>query len=137
MQKELYFSSTKREEIINITQEIKKIVKESGVKEGICVIYACHTTAAITINENDDSKIRDDILNFFKQAVPRGSWEHDKSGKCDRQNADAHIKSSMVGSNQILMIADGELILGVWQDIFLCEFDGPRKRKILVKIIKG
>lgn len=132
---ELDLSTSKQHEIIDITPKVKEVLKNSNIKEGICIVYSMHTTAGIIINENDDPKVCEDILNFFKKTIPKGVWQHDKSGKCDRLNADAHIKSSIIGSNQSIIVDKGDLALGTWQSIFLVEFDGPRQRKVLIKMI--
>jgi secondary thiamine-phosphate synthase enzyme len=122
--------SQKRVELIDITSQIKAIVKKSGVKEGICYIYVPHTTAAITINENADPSVMKDLeFHLAKLVPPVGQYTHSEG------NSDAHIKSSLIGCSQAVLVSGGELLLGTWQGIFFCEFDGPRKRKVLVKII--
>ncbi len=133
MQEIINVSSTKRQEVIDITEEVKKVVKESGVKEGICVVYALHATAAVIINENWDPNICLDFLDALNELVPAGKWRHDKVDG----NGDAHIKSALVGPSESLVIEKGELLLGQWQNLMLADFDGPKKRKIIVKIIKG
>ena len=121
----------KRMDIVDITKEVSNIVSESNIKEGICNIYTPHATAAITINENADPNVGVDIQNALQQLVPEGKWLHDRVDG----NADAHIKASIIGSSESIPIKDGELLLGTWQDIFLCCFDGPRNRKIIITII--
>lgn len=123
--------TNKREEIIDITNKINESIKD--IKEGSVLVFIKHTTAGITINENDDPKICDDILNFLNNTVPRGKWQHDKSGKCDRINGDAHLKSSIIGHSKIIPVENGKLCLGKWQSVFLCELDGPREREIIVQ----
>lgn len=118
--------------MINITKEIQGIVKESGVKEGICVVFVPHTTAGITINENADPDVVRDFLMETNKIVPLTDGYHHIEG-----NSAAHIKSSMVGFSETIIIQDGRLLLGTWQGIYFMEFDGPRIRKVQVKIIEG
>ncbi|MFC1753096.1 secondary thiamine-phosphate synthase enzyme YjbQ [Thermoproteota archaeon] len=128
---ELTVSTRKREDIIDITSEVDGLIAESGTKEGICNIYVPHATAAITVNENADPNVGQDILDFLKKNVPEGIWKHDRIDG----NADSHIKSSIIGPSETVPIKEGKLALGKWQDLFLCDFDGPRKRKIIITII--
>ncbi len=108
------------------------MVRESGVKEGICVLFCPHTTAGLTINENADPSVRLDISDHLSDLVPeRKSYKHLEG------NADSHIKSVLVGQSLSLIIENGDIVLGTWQGVFFCEFDGPRNRKILVKILEG
>lgn len=137
MIKKISLKTSKRNEMINLTSRIKGMVRDSKVKEGLCSVYVRHTSAAVTINENDDPKIQDDFLSFMNRLIKRGDWEHDKSGRCDRSNGDAHIKSFLVGHSQNVPIENGQLLLGQWQDIFLCEFDGPRERHVTISILKS
>lgn len=125
-------SSSKKQEIIDITGDVKKIVKKSGIEDGICFIYAPHATCALTINENYDPNVCDDILNALDKLIPKGVWKHDKVDN----NGAAHIKSAIIGPSESIPIEDRELKLGKWQDIMLCDFDGPRQRIIYVKILK-
>jgi len=120
--------TTKREEIVDITKKIEEAVKE--VKDGVIFIYLPHTTAGIMINENHDPNINEDILEFLRKLVPMGKWKHDKIDN----NGDGHIKSSIIGVNQIVPVKDGKLMLGRWQAISLCEFDGSRERTIITTI---
>ena len=131
MIKEFTLNSTKKE-IIDITDKVKKIVKESGVKEGICVVYVPHATCAVMVNENYDPNIMDDIIEALDKLIPQGKWRHDKVDS----NGAAHIKASIIGPSENIPIKDGELMLGRWQDIMLGDFDGPRERKIIVEIIE-
>ena len=123
-------SSTKREEIIDITGEVRAIVRNSKVRSGIAVIYVPHTTAAVTINENADPSVKRDIINTLYKLIP----ENDRYAHLEG-NADAHIKASVVGSSRIVIIEDGEIQLGTWQGVFFMEFDGPRRREVFVEII--
>lgn len=131
--KQISIKTEKREEMIDITEEIEKEVKKSKIKEGICFVYVPATTAAITINEGFDPRVKEDILTFLRKNVPRGCWTHD----AEEKNADSHIKSSIIGCYVIIPIIDSKLALGTWQRILFCEFDGPRERKILLSLIKN
>ncbi len=123
-------STSSRSEIINITSQVQKIVAKSKVKNGICIIYNPHTTSAITINENADPSVKRDILKELNEIVPENHGYSHMEG-----NSDSHIKASLMGSDRVVIIKDGELLLGTWQGIFFCEFDGPRSRKVYIQII--
>lgn len=127
---EFSIKTNKREEIIDITEKIQNLLKKSKIKNGICLIYVPHTTAAIIINENYDEAVCRDIIKWLKQQIPYGIWEHDKIDN----NADAHIKSSLLGVDRFLIIKDGKLLLGKWQGIGFVELNGPRERKINIAI---
>jgi len=128
------FSTSKKHELIDITSKVKEIVKNSKIKRGICFLYVPHATAAITINENADPNIQTDIIKAINKIVPEhDNYLHDSIDN----NAAAHIKSTLIGVSKTIPIEDGKLQLGTWQDIFLCEFDGPRSnRNIIVKMIE-
>jgi len=131
--KKIIISSTKKNELINITEKIKKIISESKIESGVCIVYVPHATAAVTINENADPNVAEDIINAINRIIPEhANYKHDRIDN----NAAAHIKASIIGPSQIIPIKDGSLQLGRWQDIFLCEFDGPRERTIIIEIIK-
>jgi secondary thiamine-phosphate synthase enzyme len=117
-------------ELIDITSKIAKWVKESGVSEGLCMLYVPHTTAAVTINESADPSVRGDIMMVLNQIIP---W--DANYKHLEGNSPAHVKSTLVGASELVAIENGSLVLGTWQGLFLCEFDGPRTRKIQVRIL--
>ncbi|MGB9780722.1 secondary thiamine-phosphate synthase enzyme YjbQ [Caldanaerobacter sp.] len=125
----IYVNTPAREVMIDITREVQEEVKGSGVKEGICTVFVPHTTAGITINENADPTVKEDILSALDKIIPNISFKHLEG------NSDAHIKSSLVGNSVTVLIENGELVLGTWQGIYFCEFDGPRKRKVYIKII--
>lgn len=125
-------SSSKRQEIIDINEQVKEIVRKSKVKEGICIIYSTHTTASVLINENNDPNIMLDIIDALSKIAPQGKWRHDKVDG----NGDAHIKSAIIGPSETVIINKGEIQLGKWQDIMLADFDGPRTRKVFIKITK-
>lgn len=118
-----------REELVDITGEVHRVVTESGVKEGICYLFVPHTTAGITINETWDPSVRRDIAETLHKIAPPGSHYHHTEG-----NADAHIKTTMVGNSTFVFVSDGKLVLGTWQGIYLAEFDGPRSRRVLVHV---
>jgi len=132
MQTEFKIKTTKREEIVDITQEVRDIIKENKIKEGLCLVYVPHATAALTINENADPSVCLDFLGALARLVPQGKWQHDKIDN----NGAAHIKAALIGPSLTIPIKDFSLALGTWQGIMLCEFDGPRERKIIVQIIK-
>lgn len=123
-------STQKRTQMLDITTQVAEKVKREGLKEGTCIIYCPHTTAGITINENADPSVRQDILNHLEKLVPfKGNYSHLEG------NADAHIKASIIGSSATVIVSDGRLMLGTWQGIFFCEFDGPRQRKVFLQLI--
>jgi secondary thiamine-phosphate synthase enzyme len=119
-----------RFEMIDITGRIAALVRESGIKQGVCHAFVPHTTAAVTINENADPDVPRDILAALDRIVPLTENYRHAEG-----NSAAHVKASLFGSSQTVLIEDGSLILGTWQSLFFCEFDGPRTRKVLVKLI--
>ena len=131
MIKELSISTSKRNELIDITKKVNNIVKQSKVKQGICIVYCPHTTAAITINESADPAVQRDILVNLSKLIPKnGDYQHSEG------NSDSHIKSSIIGASETLIIKDNNLILGTWQCIYFVEFDGPRQRKVIIKILE-
>ena len=118
-----------RVEFIDITPQVREIVRGNGVKEGVCYVFAPHTTAAITINENADPDVVRDIIYELNKVIPfEDRYAHVEG------NSAAHIKSTLVGASELVFIEDGDLLLGTWQAIYLCEFDGPRTRRIFVKV---
>ena len=122
--------STPKEDFYNITAQVRQCVNESGIKNGIAVVFCPHTTAGITINENADSDVVHDLLLGMARAFPdRAEFRHGEG------NSSAHLKASAIGSSITVIIADGRLVLGTWQGIYFCEFDPPRKRKFYVKIV--
>ncbi len=121
--------SNKREEMIEITREVSDLLPKNS--EGICVLFIQHTTCGLTINENADPDVKHDILLFLRELIP----QYYDGFKHFEHNADSHIKSSIVGSSVTIPYENGKLLLGRWQGIYLCEFDGARERKILMKII--
>lgn len=131
MVKYINVKSRTRNEFIDITDKIQEVVKEEGVTSGICYIYVPHTTAGITINEGADTSVQRDIQSCLSRLIPVEGDYHHREG-----NADAHIKSTLVGVSKAVFIDEGKLLLGTWQAIYFCEFDGPRHRRVAVKIIK-
>ncbi|MBP5363707.1 MAG: YjbQ family protein [Ruminococcus sp.] len=122
--------STPKEGLVDITAEVTEAISESGVNEGICVVYCPHTTAAITINENADPDVKSDFIAGFDKVFPEfESFRHVEG------NSDAHIKSSVVGASTTLIVTAGRPLLGTWQGVYFCEFDGPRNRKFYVKVM--
>ena len=115
--------------MIDITREVEGNLPKDG--DGVCVLFIQHTTCGLTVNENADPDVQTDMLGFLKRLIP----QHEPHFKHGEQNSDAHIKSSLVGSSVTVPYENGRLQLGRWQGIFLCEFDGPRERKILMKVI--
>ena len=128
----LSVKTSSRTEFVDITSQVAKQVNDSGVTEGLCLLYVPHTTGAVTINESADPSVKGDILMVLNQIVP---WKADY--KHLEGNSPAHVKSSLVGASETVAIENGALVLGTWQGIFFCEFDGPRTRKIHVRILEG
>ena len=125
------FSTREREELVDITDRIRRLVRSHGEGMEICAVYAQGATAAIMVQENWDPNIGADVVACLQRLVPRGVWLHDR----EDGNGDAHIKAGIIGPSEVLPIADGELLLGTWQNIFFCEFDGPRSsRKVIVTL---
>jgi secondary thiamine-phosphate synthase enzyme len=128
--KKIDIRTTARNELIDITTFIEKVVREAEISEGVCVLFVPHTTAAVTINENADPSVRVDIITSLNTLAPAGNRYQHREG-----NADAHIKASLIGPSESILVKSGRLLLGTWQGIFFCEFDGPRARKIWVRLI--
>lgn len=120
--------SSRREEMIEITGRIEEMLARTGEKEGICVLFTQHTTCGLTVNENADPDVKSDMLGFLKKLIP----QYYEDFRHSEHNSDAHIKSSLVGSSVTIPFSGGKLCLGRWQGIYLCEFDGPRERQVIV-----
>jgi secondary thiamine-phosphate synthase enzyme len=129
----LDIKTTKHNEFIDITNLVSNAVSKSKIKDGLVVVYIPHTTAAVTINENGDPDVVSDILMHLSKSVPHDS--NNTYFKHSEGNSDAHIKSSLLGCSCNVLVKDGQLVLGTWQSIYFCEFDGPRNRKVYVKIL--
>ena len=131
----LHVDTRAAHELVEITREVRGAVARAGVASGIVVVYVPHTTAGVTIQENADPDVRHDLLLALRNAVPaaprEGTFRHGEG------NSDAHVKASIVGSSATVIVDGGDLVLGTWQGIYLCEFDGPRRRQVLLKVIAG
>ncbi len=129
MIKKFSLSTHSRTELIDISSQVEDIVKEARVEEGTCRVFVPHTTAGILINEGADPSVRRDILNQLDKIIPwSGDYQHREG------NSPAHIKASLVGSSETIFVEKNQLVLGTWQSIYFCEFDGPRHRQVIVKI---
>jgi secondary thiamine-phosphate synthase enzyme len=128
--KALQLETHSRVEFKDITALIVKFIEESGVQHGTCFVFVPHTTAAVLINENDDPALQKDLDNFLKQLAPRERDYHHNDGNCD-----AHLKAAVIGNSKALLVENGRLILGRWQGVFFCEFDGPRRRELRIKVV--
>jgi secondary thiamine-phosphate synthase enzyme len=124
--------SSTQNEFIDITRFVQEAAQKMGVEDGICIVFVPHTTAAVTINENADPSVPQDIVMELNKVVPFEDRYHHLEG-----NSAAHIKASLLGCSQTVLIESGKLVLGTWQGIFFCEFDGPRNRKVHVKVMKA
>jgi secondary thiamine-phosphate synthase enzyme len=120
-----------REELVEFTKEVRRILAGLGAREGICVLYVRHTTAGLTVNENADPDVPRDMLHALRTLIP----QHGMGFHHGEENSDAHIKASLVGPSVTIPFADGELLLGRWQGVFLCEFDGGREREVIMKVM--
>lgn len=123
--------SRNRTEMIDITAEVREAIKASGVKNGLCQLFVLHTTAGITVNEGADPAVQRDIITFLNQRVPADLYYTHREG-----NSDAHIKATLTGSSLSLIVEGGKPLLGTWQAVFFCEFDGPRPRKVAVAVMQ-
>jgi secondary thiamine-phosphate synthase enzyme len=129
----LTLRTTRARECIEITEEVREVVRKSGVREGLCHVMALHSTAAIVVNENDDPNIGLDLLDALERMVPAGAgWRHDRADR----NAHAHIQAAILGPQELLAVHEGDLLLGHWQGILFVELDGPRaRRQVSVRVI--
>jgi secondary thiamine-phosphate synthase enzyme len=126
---ELSLSTGRREEMLDVTDRVRASVAQAGVNEGHCLVYTPHTTCAVTVNEGHDAAVQHDFLEHMRDLVPQlGSWRHAEG------NSDAHVKAMLVGSSALVPVSAGEVRLGRWQAIFLCEFDGPRRRSLWLSV---
>jgi len=132
MIKQLNVKTSSQVELIDITHQVQDLVRKSKIESGICCVYVPHTTAGVTINENADPSVKSDIIKELNKVIPFDDNYSHLEG-----NAAAHIKSTLVGASETILIENGSLLLGTWQGIFFCEFDGPRSRKVIVKILQG
>ena len=125
--------SRQREELVEFTDQVQQKLNESGADEGVCFLYVQHTTAGLTVNENADPDVPRDMLHLLRTLIP----QHGMGFRHGEQNSDSHIKASLVGSSVSVPFKDGKLLLGRWQGIFLCEFDGPREREVVLQTIRA
>jgi secondary thiamine-phosphate synthase enzyme len=128
MQHRISINTNAREELVDITPQVKALVASSGVRNGLVSVYVQGATAAIMIQENWDDSVQTDVVNFLRQIIPRGVWLHDQQDG----NGDSHLKAGLVGPSESIPIIEGNLGLSTWQNIFLCEFDGPRSERQVV-----
>ena len=132
--KELTFSTDRLEDLVDITAEINEVISDSGMDSGVCNIYVPHATSGVVVNENDDPNIIEDVLGTLRKMAPRGSFLHDRIDG----NGDAHVKSAIVGPSESIPFENRRLLLGTWQSVMLCEFDGPKYgRKVIVTLFTG
>ena len=130
-QKVLNFSTDHHEDLVEITSEINSLISDSGINSGICNIYVPHATSGVLINENDDPNIIHDVLGALRKIAPKGSFLHDRIDG----NGDAHVKSAIIGPSESIPFENSQLLLGTWQSVMLCEFDGPtRSRKVIITL---
>lgn len=132
MLKRLEVQTTSRVQLVDVTSQVKNFLRVEGIPSGILTLYVPHTTCGITINENADPSVKEDIISVLARLIPYGADYRHAEG-----NSDAHIKASLLGSSVMAIVESGSLVLGTWQGIFLAEFDGPRKRSIIMKVIPG
>ena len=126
----IQLESRSRVEFQDITPLVEKVIEESSVRSGICHLFVPHTTAAVLINENADPSLEIDFAQFLKKLAPRESGYNHDDGNCD-----SHLKASLIGNSKTLLIDDGRMVLGRWQGVYFCEFDGPRRRELKIKIV--
>jgi len=132
MRSNIELTTDKREELVDITDHVCRVVEQSGVRDGLCAVYAHGATAAIMIQENWDASVPSDVVNFLHKLIPPGVWLHDKQD----DNGDAHIKAGLIGPSEAIPVIDGKLGLSRWQGVFFCEFDGPRRdRRVVVTVM--
>ncbi|WP_240508120.1 secondary thiamine-phosphate synthase enzyme YjbQ [Virgibacillus indicus] len=125
-------STNEKQSFTNLDRDLGDILKESGIRDGIMIVYCPHTTGAITINENADPDVKTDLKQGLNETFPNKEEYIHMEG-----NSDGHMKSSVVGASETLIISDGRMVLGTWQSVYFCEFDGPRSRKVHVKVMEG
>nr|VFK28855.1 MAG: secondary thiamine-phosphate synthase enzyme [Candidatus Kentron sp. MB]VFK34058.1 MAG: secondary thiamine-phosphate synthase enzyme [Candidatus Kentron sp. MB]VFK76560.1 MAG: secondary thiamine-phosphate synthase enzyme [Candidatus Kentron sp. MB] len=134
MHKIIQVKTNRREELVDITPQVQAAVKSSGISSGLLAVYVRGATAAIMVQENWDDSVQTDVINFLAKLIPRGGWLHDRQDG----NGDSHLKAGLVGPSESVPILDGKLGLSTWQNLFLCEFDGPRRsREVVCTIIEA
>jgi secondary thiamine-phosphate synthase enzyme len=128
----LRVKTDRRTQLVDVTREVERLVAASGVASGVCHVYVPHTTAAVMINEHADPDVATDLEDVFDRLVPhKGPYRHSEG------NSDSHAKAVIVGASQTIFVENGKLALGTWQGVFFCEFDGPRERKMWIRIVAG
>jgi len=133
MRESLQIATEAREQLVDITDQVRQVAQRSGVRDGLVNVYAQGATAAVMIQENWDESVQSDVVNLLRQMIPRGVWLHDAQDG----NGDAHLKAGLVGPSECVPLIDGRLGLSRWQNIFFCEFDGPRSDRRLVVTVLG
>lgn len=128
MREIIHLASQRREQLLDITSEVRAVVQASGVRDGLVSVYAQGATGAIMIQENWDESVQTDVVNLLRKLIPKGVWLHDQQDG----NGDAHLKAGLVGPSETIPLIDGKLGLSTWQNIFFCEFDGPRRQRNVV-----
>ncbi|MDE2060292.1 MAG: secondary thiamine-phosphate synthase enzyme YjbQ [candidate division NC10 bacterium] len=128
--REFFVKTTQKSQVIDITARIREIVAQDSADEGLCCVFVPHATAAVTINENADPNIGEDLQEALGKLIPEGIWRHDRIDN----NAAAHIKAAILGPSETVPVKNGKLVLGTWQSIMLMEFDGPRERRVIVQV---
>lgn len=133
MREIIRLSTNTREQLVDITAQVAQVVERSGVRDGLVALYAQGATAAVMIQENWDQSVQTDVVNLLRKLIPRGVWLHDAQDG----NGDSHLKAGLVGPSETIPLTDGRLALSRWQNVFLCEFDGPRKeRRVVCTILR-
>lgn len=133
MRETITIATHARETLVDITEELKRLVAASGIRDGIVTVYAQGATAAVMIQENWDESVQTDVIDFLRKIIPRGVWLHDRQDG----NGDAHLKAGLVGPSETIPVIDGQPGLSTWQNVFLCEFDGPRAERHVVCTVIG
>ena len=132
MRETIVLSTSRREVLVDITRQVQEVVTRSGLRNGVACLYAQGATAALMIQENWDESVQTDVVNLLRKLIPRGVWLHDAQDG----NGDAHLKAGLVGPSEVIPVIDGKLGLSTWQNIFFCEFDGPRsERRVVVTLL--
>ena len=126
-----HVKTRQRSEIVDVTDAVRRLVQQNHVRDGMAICYVPHTTAAVTINENYDPDVKHDMLRKLETLIPKTEtyYQHDEG------NSDSHVKASLVGNSALVLVENGDLVLGRWQGIYFCEFDGPREREMYVKLV--
>ena len=133
MRESITVSTASREELVDITKQVQQVVDRSGMRDGLVSVYVQGATAAIMVQENWDESVQTDVVNLLAKLIPRGVWLHDRQDG----NGDSHLKAGIVGPSETVPVIDGKLGLSTWQNLFLCEFDGPRsERRIVCTLIE-